>query len=117
MRGARAPSVRERSRWARERSLSLRVSSQQLRASPESLRAHTAEANRGLPQHESVSSRAAQPFPAARTPLDFAALMRERVYKARLEAQELRRRAADLRSQAAEFRARSEDLRSNSAAI
>jgi hypothetical protein len=116
MRGARPAHVRDRSRWARERSHSLRVTSQQLRESLERLRP-AGQAKRNLPQNAAAPAGAPPPLPALRTPLDFASLMRERVYKARLEARALRRRAADLRSQAAEFRARSEDLRSNSAAI
>jgi len=112
--------IRDRSRSARERSRSLRVTSQQLRESLENLRAYAAEVNGGLPEHHKPmpgSVAAQDPLIHHRSPLDFASLIRERVRKARIEAQALRRRAADLRNQAAEFRARSENLRSNSASI
>ena len=112
--------IRDRSRSARDRSKSLRVTSQQLRESLENLRAYAAEVNGSLPEHHKPASgsAAAGDFSTVRrTPLDFASQMRERVRKARIQAQALRRRAADLRNQAAEFRARSENLRSNSAAV
>lgn len=113
-------SVRDRSRSARERSASLRLTSQQLRNSLENLRVYASQVNSSW-----LDSRAVSPAPAPhepspppwRTPLDFAALMRQRVHKARAEAQILRRRAAHLRSQAAQFRARSENLHGNSAAL
>jgi predicted nucleic acid-binding Zn-ribbon protein len=116
----RFSNIRDRSRSARERSRSLRVTSQQLRESLESLRAYAAEVNGSLPeQHKPAHAlAAAAPLPPPhRTPLDFAGQIRERVHKARVEAQALRRRSADLRNQAAEFRARSENLRSNSATM
>lgn len=116
----RFSTIRDRSRSARERSRSLRVTSQQLRASLETLRAYAAEVNGGLPeQHKPAHALAAAspPSPPHRAALDFAGRMRQRVHKARIEAQALRRRAADLRNQAAEFRARSENLRSSSAAL
>ncbi|HKW24624.1 MAG TPA: hypothetical protein VJN48_02495 [Terriglobales bacterium] len=111
--------IRDRSRSARERSRSLRVTSQQLRESMENLRAYAAEVNGSLPEHHRTvsGSAAVPPSPPPRTSPDFAGRMRQRVHKARIEAQALRRRAADLRSQAAEFRARSENLRSNSATL
>ncbi|HSB74479.1 MAG TPA: hypothetical protein VLC12_02450 [Terriglobales bacterium] len=111
--------VRERSRSARERSRSLRHTSQQLRDSLENLRVYASHANGTFPgDRENSPHPAPEPFPPLpRIPVDFATLLRQRVRKARCEAQVLRRRAADLRSQAAEFRARSEDLRGNSAAI
>jgi hypothetical protein len=116
---SRFSNIRDRSRSARERSKNLRVTSQQLRESLENLRAYAAEVNGGLPEnHRPQSAAAAKPLsPPRRTPLDFAGQVQERIRRARIEAQALRRRAADLRSQAAEFRARSENLRSNSTAI
>ena len=117
---ARFSNIRNRSRSARERSRSLRVTSRQLRESLENLRSYAAEVNGGLPEnHKPLSDAAAAEHlsPPRRTPLDFASQIRERVRKARIEAQTLRRRAADLRNQAAEFRARSENLRSNSATM
>lgn len=113
----RFSNIRDRSRSARERSRSLRVTSQQLRESLENLRAYAAEVNGGLPENHKPSDAAEHLSPPRRTPLDFAGQVRERVHKARVEAQALRRRAADLRNQAAEFRARSENLRSHSAAL
>lgn len=108
--------VRQRSRSARERSRSLRVTSQQLRESLENLHTYAAEVSEGtFESHGPLHGRPAAEFPEARrrTPLDFAAMMRQRVHEARAEAQSLRRRAADLRQQAAEFRARSENLRAS----
>lgn len=93
------------------------MTSQQLRDSLENLRAYAAQVNEGLPRHHKTTSGAEQASLPRRTPLDVATLMLQRVHKARIEAQALRRRAADLRNQAAAFRARSEDLRSNSATI
>ncbi|HYL95675.1 MAG TPA: hypothetical protein VET69_07720 [Terriglobales bacterium] len=115
----RFPNIRDRSRSARARSINLRITSQQLRDSLENLRIYAAEVNGGLPEnHRPHSGAAAEPLsPPRRTPLDFASQIRQRVHKARVEAQALRRRAADLRNQAAEFRARSENLRSSSAAL
>jgi methyl-accepting chemotaxis protein len=114
----RFSNIRDRSRSVRERSRSLRVTSQQLRESLENLRAYAAEVNGGLPEsHKPLSDAAEHLAHPRRTPLDFASQMRQRVHKARIEAQALRRRAADLRNQAAEFRARSENLRSTSATI
>jgi len=113
-------SLRDRSRSARERSKSLRATSQQLRESLENLRAYAAQVNNDLPADGSLSppaERAAHPYPAARTPLDFATVLRQRMRKACSQAQALRRHAALLRNQAAENRARSEGLRSNSASI
>lgn len=111
--------IRDRSRSVRERSRNLRVTSQQLRESLENLRAYAAEVNGSLPEHQRPvsASAAVPPSPPPRMSLDFVGGIRQRVHKARMEAQALRRRAADLRNQAAEFRARSENLRSNSATI
>lgn len=120
MNGRGIPSdVRERSRSARERSTNLRVVSQHLRQSLETLRASAAEAGTGLAPDQSSPSRDdghLAPLPLM-TPMDFAARMRQRVYKARMEAQELRRRAAALKHQAVEFRARSKDLLSGTAPL
>lgn len=108
--------VRQRSRSARERSRNLRVTSQQLRESLENLRAYTAEVSEGrIEGPHPPQERPEYPEAWRRTPLDIAALMRQRVQKARSQAQMLRRRAADLRQQAAEFRARSESLLTSSA--
>ena len=93
------------------------MTSQQLRDSLENLRAYAAQVNEGSAEHHKTTSSAEQASPPRRTPMDFATMMLQRVHKARLEAQALRRRAADLRNQAAAFRARSEDLQSNSARI
>ena len=104
--------VRERSRSARERSSNLRVTSQQLRESMEGLRAYASEVGGGVgDRHKAPFSAEDYAQHVRQTPMDFAALMRQRVQKARAQAQILRRRAADLRQQAAEFRARSENLR------
>lgn len=113
MKGSHYPAnVRDRSRSARERSRSLRVTSQQLRDSLENLRAYAAEVGGGrLETHPGAPPVEDFAQSTRRTPLDFAAMMRQRVHKARAEAQILRRRAADLRQQAAEFRACSENLR------
>jgi hypothetical protein len=113
----RFSNVRDRSRSARARSINLRITSQQLRDSLENLRIYAAEVNGGLPEHHKPapgSAPAGDSSTVRGTPLDFAGLIRERVHKAHVEAQALRRRAADLRSQAAEFRARSENLRNSS---
>jgi hypothetical protein len=90
-----------------------------LRESLENLRAYAAEVNGGLPESHKPRFDAGKEdlSPPRRTPLNFAGQVRERVHKARREAQALRRRAADLRNQAAEFRARSENLRSNSVTL
>lgn len=113
MNGRIIPSdVRERSRSARERSTNLRVTSQHLRQSLESLTASAAEGGSGLAPDQTFPSRddgQLAPLPLI-TPMDFAARMRQRVYKARQEAQELRLRAAVLKQQAAEFRAYSKGL-------
>ena len=104
--------VRERSRSARERSTNLRVVSQHLRQSLDTLRASAAEGETGLAPDQTFPGRDdghLTPLPLI-TPMDIAARMRQRVYKARMEAQELRRRAAVLKHQAAEFRAHSEGL-------
>ena len=104
--------LRDRSRSARERSSTLRVTSQQLRESLEHLRAYAgALGDQGIERHEGLAPAESYAQHAGRIPLDFAALMRERVQKARSEAQSLRRRAASLRQQAAESRARAENLR------
>lgn len=109
--------VRQRSRSARERSRNLRATSQQLRESLENLRAYAAEVSEGRIESPRPCPQERPEYPEAwrRTPLDIAALMRQRVQKARSQAQMLRRRAADLRQQAAEFRARSESLLTSSA--
>lgn len=109
--------VRDRSRSARERSRSLRLTSQQLRDSVENLRVYTAGGNGELRQAPGNSAESESSSSAPRTALDSAALMRQRVWKARAEAQALRRRAVDLRTQAASFRARSENLHGKSAPL
>ncbi len=121
MKSAVIPSdVRERSRSARERSRNLRVTSQHLRESLENLRAYAAEVNGSISESRKFSIRGGNgeaALPMVRTPMEFTSLARQRVQKARAEAQELRRRAAGLRHQAAEFRAHSEGLLSRPAII
>lgn len=116
----RSSNIRDRSRAARQRSKGLRITSQQLRESLENLRACAAGVNGDVPESHKLTSASTGAEGSSilpRTPLDFASMVRERVRKARMEAQAQRRRAADLRNQAAEFRARSENLRSNSTAV
>jgi hypothetical protein len=101
----------------REHSRTLRTTSQQLRENLRHLRAYAAQVSGALagshvpPQLPELADAERDRW---RTPLDFAAVMLQRVRRARQEARMLRRRAADLRSQAAEFRAHSENTRSNS---
>ncbi len=101
----RSSHIRERSRSARERSNHLRLTSRHLRDSLEILRAGA-----GLtPLSHPIGPEPHHLF--SRTPLEFAALMRERACKIRQAAQMLCRQATDLRGQAGVFRARSENLR------
>lgn len=103
--------IRARSRSAREHSTSLRVASQRLRDSLEALRAHRFKTNPGLQSASSPEQgfRSHGSFPGSSP--NFAGTIRQRLHKARHEAQALRRRAADLRNQAAAFRANAETLR------
>ncbi len=100
--------IRKRSRSARERSTSLRLTSKELRDSLEALRAHGFKTDPSLPEQGTYLPLGAP---------DFAGSILQRVYKARHEAQTLRRRATDLRHQAAAFRARAENLRSDQGTI
>ena len=105
--------IRERSRSARERSNHLRLTSRHLRDSLENLRAGAGMDHAGAadltPLSHPIGPEPDHLF--SRTPLEFAALMRERACKIRQAAQLLCRHATDLRSQAGMFRARSENLR------
>jgi hypothetical protein len=115
----RSSQIRDRSRSAREHSRNLRLTARQLRNGLKNLRAY-AGLNNARASHLTPSPRpgdAESAYAIPLTPLEFAALMRERACKARREAQALRHRAADLRNQAAEFRARSENLGRNSATL
>lgn len=115
----RSSQIRDRSRSAREHSRNLRLTARQLRDGLKNLRAcagvNNARASHLTPSPRPADAESAYAIP--RTPLEFAALMRERACKARQEAQALRRRATDLRSQAAAFRARSENLGGSSTTL